>query len=320
MSNLSVVTGVAGFIGSNLAERLLAEGHRVIGIDCFTDYYAREAKEANLAGLGENPGFSLTEADLCDVEIAPLLRGARYIYHEAAQPGVRASWGTQFRDYSDNNLLATQRLLEAARDVGVIKFVFASSSSVYGNPPHLPTREDSPLRPYSPYGVTKLAAENLCHLYHDNFGLPTVALRYFTVFGPRQRPDMAFRRFMKSMIEGEPLTLYGDGDQTRDFTYVADIVEANLLAARSDVSGRALNIGGGTRITVRDVIAKVGQALGIEPRIERLDVQHGDARHTWADTTAARELLGFKPRFGLDEGLAREAAWVRERRESLGLA
>ena len=312
MSEKCLITGVAGFVGSHLAERLADEGYQVVGIDCFTDYYDRALKEANLASLRARPGFRLIQADLCAADLAPIVRDVEYVFHEAAQPGVRSSWGTQFNIYTDNNILATQRLLEATRSTGVRKLVFASSSSVYGNAPHLPMREDMPLRPYSPYGVTKLAAENLCHLYHDNFGVPTVALRYFTVYGPRQRPDMAFNRFMRAILQGRPLSLYGDGAQTRDFTYVADIVEANILAMRSEITGRALNIGGGSRITVREVIQKVANALGREAIVEQISSQHGDARHTWADTSAAAELLGFHPRVSLEEGLAAEAAWLRQ--------
>lgn len=310
MSETCLVTGVAGFVGSHLAERLTDEGYQVVGVDCFTDYYDRSLKEANLTSLRARPGFRLIKADLCTADLGPIVSEVDYVFHDAAQPGVRSSWGTQFQIYTDNNVLATQRLLEATRD-RLRKLVFASSSSVYGNAPRLPMTEDMPLRPYSPYGVTKLAAENLCHLYHDNFGAPTVALRYFTVYGPRQRPDMAFNRFMRAILLGRPLTLYGDGAQTRDFTYVADIVEANMLAMRSDVAGMALNIGGGSRITVKEVIRKVADALGEEAIVHQISSQHGDARHTWADTSAAAELLGFRPKVGLEEGLAAEAAWLR---------
>ena len=311
MSDKCLVTGCAGFIGSHIAERLLAQGYDVLGVDCFTDYYARAIKEANLAASLRKPGFRFIQADLCNADLGPLLQGVGYVFHEAAQAGVRSSWGSRFHVYTNHNILATQRLLEACRGSGIRKFVFASSSSVYGNTRALPMREDAPLRPYSPYGVTKLAAEHLCQLYHDNWGVPVIALRYFTVYGPRQRPDMAFNRFIRAILRGEPLTLYGDGAQTRDFTYVDDIVEANMLAMQADLSGRTFNIGGGSRVTVANVIELIGQALGQQPIIRRLARQAGDARHTWADTTAAQEALGFCPQVTLEEGLAAEAAWIR---------
>lgn len=310
MAEVCLVTGAAGFIGSHLVERLLREGYQVIGVDCFTDYYPRAYKERNLSAVRENPRFAFVEADLCAVEVGEWVQQADYVLHLAAQPGVRGSWGANFEVYTRNNILATQRLLEAARNSELRKFVFASSSSVYGNVATLPVDEAAMPRPYSPYGVTKLAAEHLCHLYHDNYGVPTVALRYFTVYGPRQRPDMAFYRFIKAIATGREVSLYGDGSQTRDFTYVDDVVEANLLAMRSPVTGRAFNIGGGARVTVRKVICMLEEILGKRAKIVQRERQHGDAGHTWADITAAQRLLGFHPRMNLYQGLVAQAEWL----------
>lgn len=313
MPDTCLVTGVAGFIGSHLAERLVRDGRRVVGLDCFTDYYARSAKERNLAWLRTQPGFSFLELDLCTVDLQRVLaqEGIEVVFHQAAQAGVRASWGREFATYTQNNVLATQRLLEAARDHGVRRFVYASSSSVYGDAPELPMRETSRPQPLSPYGVTKLAAEHLCMLYHANFGLPTVSLRYFTVYGPRQRPDMGFHRFIRALLRGQPLPIYGNGEQTRDFTYVDDIVAANLLAMRADVAGVVLNIGGGSRVTLNHVLELLAEILQLPLQIDRQGAQHGDVRHTWADTSAAQRLLGYAPKCNLAAGLAAEAEWLK---------
>ena len=239
-----LVTGVAGFIGSHLAEVLLDQGHTVIGIDCFTDYYAREFKERNLLGLKEKKEFQLIETDLLNLDLVALLKQVDWVFHLAAQAGVRASWGMNFEIYTHNNILATQKLLEASKDTELKGFIYASSSSVYGDTKQLPTPERTYLQPLSPYGVTKLAAEHLCYLYYKNFGVPTVALRYFTVYGPRQRPDMAFHRFLKAaLMEGE-IEIYGDGQQSRDFTYISDIVTAHLLTMKRFYPGEVFNIGG----------------------------------------------------------------------------
>jgi len=309
----SIVTGAAGFIGSHLCERLLGVGHRVIGVDAFTDYYPRPDKEANLTALRGQPGFELREADLAHAELGALVGEADFILHQAGQPGVRPSWGTEFDQYVVRNVLATQRLLEAARGSRRLqRLVFASSSSVYGQARDLPLREDSLPQPFSPYGVTKLAAEHLCLLYHQNFGVPTVALRYFTVYGPRQRPDMGFRRFIRAALEDRPIPVYGDGEQTRDFTYVADAVEANLLALTAPVAGRVFNIGGGSRVSLNEILRTLeevlGQAIRRAPQVE----QPGDVRHTWADTARAREHLGFAPRVSLRVGLEQQVAWARQ--------
>ena len=313
MVKVCLVTGAAGFIGSHLVERLLQSGFRVVGIDCFTDNYAREIKERNLALAKTYEQFSFVEADLCVADLREWVRDADYVFHEAAQPGVRGSWGSNFDVYTTNNILATQRLLEAARETSIRKFVYASSASVYGNAPVLPVSEDATLRPYSPYGVTKLAAEHLCHLYHDNFGVPTVSLRYFTVYGPRQRPDMAFHRFIRAIAAERTLPLFGDGTQTRDFTYVKDVVEANILALESPITGRPFNIGGGSRVTVNDAIRMLEEIIGKRARLDRRDSQYGDAGHTWANSAAAQEVLGFRPQTDLREGLVAEVDWLLEK-------
>jgi UDP-glucose 4-epimerase len=306
----AVVTGAAGFIGSTLAERLLADGHEVLGIDCFTDYYPREAKERNVASLRAYDRFRLVEARLQEADLVPLVEGADHVYHLAAQAGVRASWGRDFEHYTGHNVLATQRLLEAALAAGRPRIVYASSSSVYGDAPVLPLREDGPCQPVSPYGVTKLAAEHLAVLYHRNFGLPTVSLRFFTVYGPRQRPDMAFHRFLKAARDGQPITVYGDGLQTRDFTFVDDIVAAVLAAALSGRPGSVYNVGGGERIALNDVLRVIEQVTARPLSVHRQEAQKGDMRDTFADTSAAARDLGFRSRVSLAEGLAREWQWL----------
>jgi nucleoside-diphosphate-sugar epimerase len=307
-----VVTGAAGFIGSQLVERLLAEGHDVTGIDAFVDYYPRPVKERNLRVPRSSERFELVEGALQDMDLAPLLRGTGEVYHLAAQAGVRASWGAEFERYTEHNVLGTQRLLEAAAAAGVPRIVYASSSSVYGDSEALPLREDSPCRPVSPYGVTKLAAEHLCHLYHRNLGLPVVSLRYFTAYGPRQRPDMAFHRFLKACRDGTELVVYGDGRQTRDFTYIDDILAATRAAAQTGRPGAAYNVGGGERVALNDVLGLIEQVTGRPLHIRTEEAQRGDMRDTFADTEAARRDLGFRPTVPLREGLAREWEWLKE--------
>lgn len=300
---LSLVTGVAGFIGSHLARRLLSEGHQVRGVDCFTDYYPRWIKERNIRSLREHPCFTLLERDLLDFS-DQLLEGVDLIFHQAAQPGVRASWGQEFSIYTRNNILVTQRLLEAARKYNLKRFVFASSSSVYGEANSLPMKEENLPRPVSPYGVSKLAAEHLCTLYYRNFKVPTVSLRYFTVYGPGQRPDMAFYRFIRAACRQDELQIFGTGEQTRDFTFVDDIVEANLAASlREEAVGNIYNIGGGSRISINGVISILSRLTGKPLKVNYLPAQAGDPPHTYADTGRAREDLGFIPRVTLYEGL-----------------
>lgn len=307
----TLVTGAAGFIGSHLCESLLADGHEVVGVDAFIPYYPREVKESNLDRARAQAGFRLVEGRLQELDLAPLLDGAAQVFHLAAQAGVRASWGRDFEVYTENNVLATQRLLEAAVAAGTPRLVYASSSSVYGDARELPLREAGACQPVSPYGVTKLAAEHLCVLYERNFGLPTVSLRYFTVYGPRQRPDMAFHRFLRAARDGTPITLYGDGSQTRDFTFVADIVRATRAAAEAGRPGWVYNVGGGERVAMSDVLTRIERVTGRPLRVERQPAQKGDMRDTFADTAAARRDLGFASTLDLDEGLAREWEWLR---------
>jgi UDP-glucose 4-epimerase len=308
----ALVTGAAGFIGSHLAERLLGEGWVVTGVDCFTDYYARSLKEENLAAFREHPGFTLVEADLLAGDLAPLVAGQDVVFHLAGQAGVRASWGRDFGIYTQNNVLVTQRLLEAARDAGLQRFVYASSGSIYGDVTALPITEETLPRPVSPYGVTKLAGEHLCHLYHTSFRVPAVRLRYFTVYGPRQRPDMAFHRFIRALLRDEAFPLYGDGQQTRDFTFVGDVVQSTLAAIHAPPGG-VYNVAGGARVSVNQVISVLEELVGRPPRVDRQAEQAGDQRHTWADTSAAHRDLGYAPQVGLRDGLAAEVAWLRDR-------
>jgi nucleoside-diphosphate-sugar epimerase len=307
-----LVTGAAGFIGSHLAERLVASGRSVLGVDCFTDYYPRERKEANLAAVAGSAGFELVEADLARDDVRPLLEGVSGVCHLAAQAGVRASWGAEFESYIASNIRATQRLLEAAKDTGIERFVYASSSSVYGETDDLPMREAGRVRPISPYGVTKLAAEHLALLYHRSYGLPVVSLRYFTVYGPRQRPDMAFHRFIRAALEGRPVTILGDGEQTRDFTFVGDVVTATVLALDGGPAGEVLNVGGGSRVTLNEAIATIESTLGLPIERRHEAPARGDVSDTLADNRRARDLLGFRPEVTLPEGLRRQCEWMKE--------
>ena len=303
-----LVTGVAGFIGSHLAERLLADGHEVVGIDAFIEYYPRSMKEQNIEKICSSRRFTFIEGNLLTLSLAPLMDGVDFIFHQAAQPGVRASWGSSFSIYTDCNILATQRLLDTllTTDRQIKRFVYASSSSVYGITRALPVSETTPPQPISPYGVTKLAGEHLCQLYHYNFGIPTVALRYFTVYGPHQRPDMAFHRFCKAIIHRQPIHVFDDGTQTRDFTYVTDIVEANVRAATSETQGSIMNIAGGSRVTVREVIALLEEISNSKVQVIFEQKQYGDVRDTFADISRVQRLIDYRPLTSLREGLARE--------------
>ena len=307
-----VVTGAAGFIGSNLCRELLAAGHVVTGIDAFTDYYPRWIKERNVVPLRKEPDFELLDKDLDAMDLATVLGGADAVYHLAAQAGVRASWGRSFDVYTRNNIQVTQKLLEASRDLGLKKFIYASSSSVYGLTPVLPMAETNFVQPLSPYGVSKLAAEQLCFLYFKNFGVPAVSLRFFTVYGPSQRPDMAFHKFFKAMAEDREFTVFGDGRQTRDFTFVADIVRANLAALEKGRPGETYNVGGGHRRTLADVIGIMEGVSGVAARVRWADRQKGDVPDTWADIAKARKDLDYSPRTELEDGLRQEWNWVRE--------
>jgi UDP-glucose 4-epimerase len=305
-----VITGAAGFIGSHLSEACLARGWEVIGVDCFTDYYDPAIKRSNVAEALAHPRFRLLEADLSTDPLLPVLEGADTVFHLAAQAGVRASWGTRFDAYTASNVVALQRLLEAAKDGSVGKVVFASSSSVYGDAERLPTGEDTTPSPVSPYGATKVLGEHLCSIYRRSYGLPLVALRYFSVFGPRQRPDMAFWRLIDSALNGTEMTVYGDGRQTRDFTCVHDIVAATIAAADLAPSGAVYNVGGGARTSLLEAIEIVTRELGA-PNLRFRPHQRGDARDTAADTTRIREELEFVPRWDVARGLAEQIAWQR---------
>ena len=306
----ALVTGAAGFIGSHLSAALLDSGATVTGVDCFTDYYPRPWKEANLATVKDRRGFTFVKGALQEMDLKPVLAGVTHVFHLAAQAGVRKSWGRDFDVYTRDNIEATQRLLEALAGVPIERFVYASSSSVYGDEVLLPMKEDAYLQPLSPYGVSKLAAEHLAHLYWANHGVPAVSLRYFTVYGPRQRPDMGFQRFFTAVQQGKPITVYGDGEQTRDFTFVGDAVAATIAAGNQGVPGRVYNIGGGSRVTLNHVLDLISKVTGRPVAIRREPDQKGDMRHTYADTSAARRDLGFAPRVTLEEGLAQQYRWI----------
>jgi UDP-glucose 4-epimerase len=302
----ALVTGCAGFIGSSLVDRLLELGYDVTGIDCYTDYYARSIKEKNIAMAKKNPCFNFIERDLREMETFP---DVDYIFHEAAQAGVRASWGSNFSVYTSNNIAVTQRLLEWYKGKPLKKFVYASSSSVYGNA-RLPLHEEATPRPISPYGVAKLAAEHLCYLYYFNYQIPVVSLRYFTVYGPRQRPDMAINKFFRAALNNSEITIYGDGTQTRDFTYIDDIVAANIIAAEYSGSGEVFNIGGGNRISVNDLIVLIQEITGHEIHMRKILNQKGDVNDTLADIRSARSILGWKPETNLNKGLTLYYQWL----------
>lgn len=321
------VTGVAGFVGSHLAERLLADGHEVVGVDSFTDYYPRAIKEKNLTNVRSHKRFTFHQEQLLRLNLPQLLQGIDWIFHQAAQAGVRASWGKEFATYTELNILTTQQLLEAAKTEAVRKslrsIVFASSSSVYGNAESLPTLETACPQPISPYGVTKLAAEHLMVLYAKEFNLPTVSLRYFTVYGPRQRPDMAFNRLIKGALLGEGFTVFGDGNQTRDFTYIDDIVGANIGSAEALATsalatsagatmpfGTVMNIGGGSRVSLNEVIGLVENILKKKIDVRYQHSEAGDAKHTSANTELAARFLAYQPKVSLADGLSAEVNWM----------
>lgn len=310
----SVITGCAGFIGSHLAERCLARGDRVIGIDLLTDYYDVDQKRANLGRLTSLPGFEFVESDLA-AGFDDYAQRADVVFHQAGQPGVRASWRDQFDEYLSRNVQATQRVLEACVRGGVDRVVYASSSSVYGNAERYPVNETMQPRPFSPYGVTKLAAEHLCSLYASNFGLSVVSLRYFTVYGPRQRPDMATHRLFEAALEGTTFPLYGTGAQLRDFTFVGDVVTANLLAAEADVPpGLVANIAGGSSCSMLDLVSTIEEIAGRHIEIDYRDPVRGDVRRTGGLTDVARDEFGWTPDTALRKGLEVQYRWHLTRR------
>jgi nucleoside-diphosphate-sugar epimerase len=303
-----VVTGAAGFIGSHLCERLLDQGHEVVGLDAFVPYYPRADKERNLAGLLGRPRFRFHELDLRLDALDAVVADAEAVFHLAAMPGLTRSW-TDFEGYSSCNLAATQRLLEALRTAPRLRrLVHASTSSVYGK--DASGDETLPTRPVSPYGVTKLAAEHLCRAYADAYRLPVVILRYFSVYGPRQRPDMGYHRFVRALLADEPITVYGDGRQVRGNTYVADCVEATVAAVAAP-PGEVFNVGGGETASVWDVLRLMEALTGRRARVRRHAARAGDQQQTFADTTRLRRLLGWEPRTRLADGLAQQLAWHR---------
>lgn len=310
MGGKVVVTGAAGFIGSHLAERLLGEGYRVVGVDSFTDYYDVRIKRDNLGALLSHDAFELVEGSLNDIDLDALLKGTAVVFHQAAQPGVRASWGERFDEYVDCNIRATQALLEAATDHPLERIVYASSSSVYGETAELPMKETHRTLPVSPYGVTKLDAENLCLLYQRNHGLAVVCLRYFTVYGPRQRPDMAFHRFIRAALDGGRIDVYGNGAQTRDFTYVDDVVDANLAAMSYRGGESVFNVGGGSRVAINEVLDLIAGVTGHGLDVRFSERQRGDVTHTYADAGLAAQELGVTPKTPLETGIEREVEWV----------
>lgn len=311
MANV-LVTGAAGFIGSHLTQACLERGHRVLGIDSLTSYYDPELKRTNLAQISDDASWTFLEGDLVDLDLVSLLDGIEIVFHLAAQAGVRSSWGQTFGSYVDSNVTALQRLLEASRSATALeRFVFASSSSVYGDAERLPTAEETPLQPISPYGATKALGEHLCRLYHRSHGLPTVMLRYFTVYGPRQRPDMAFNKLIRAALEHEEIVIYGDGGQTRDFTFVHDAVDGTIAAAADGHPGAVYNLGGGSRTSMNEVLDMIAELTGEELNVSRVAAQAGDARDTAADTNRARAQLGFAPSRSLYDGLVEQTNWHR---------
>lgn len=306
-----LITGVAGFIGSHLAEKLLKQGCQVIGVDSFTDYYSRELKLKNLARIIEEKNFCLVEEDLLQMDLGKVMQKVDNIVHLAAQPGVRASWGDNFHNYLSRNVETTQRLLEELPLDSVERFIFASSSSVYGSIEEAPVREGSQRVPASPYGLSKLAAEELVQLYVRERKVPATILRYFTVYGPRQRPDMALSRFISAVLQGETLQVFGDGEQMREMTYVSDVVEATVAAMRKPAGG-IYNVGGGVRATINELIDQVERALGIEAVITHQPFADGDVRSTWADLTLVTQQLDYKPQVGLEAGVKAQVKWMLE--------
>jgi UDP-glucuronate 4-epimerase len=310
-----LVTGCAGFLGSRLAERLIDEGCDVVGVDCFMPYYPRATKERNLERLREEPCFSLLELDLARAPLDGVLDGVDVVFHLAAQAGVRGSFGESFATYLRNNVFATQRLLEQAAGSAIAAFVYASSSSVYGDAASYPTSELSERRPVSPYGMTKVATEELAGVYMRCFGVPAVGLRYFTAYGPRQRPDMAFTRFFGCALARRPLPINGDGHQVRDFTFVDDVVDGTMAAARLGRPGAAYNIGGGNPVQLVDAIRLIGELTGRRLELDRRPAPIGDPRRTGCDGDRARDDLGFVPRTDLRDGLAAQLEWILGKRD-----
>jgi UDP-glucose 4-epimerase len=307
----TLVTGAAGFIGSHLCKKLILNGAHILAIDSFTDFYPRWLKEKNIQSLVNHPNFELIPRDLLDLELNNIMEKIDVVFHLAAQPGVRTSWGSDFSVYTKNNIDVTQRLLEAAKKTTITKFIYASSSSVYGLSPELPMSETNTLHPFSPYGVTKLAAENLCTLYHKNYGIPCISLRFFTVYGPGQRPDMAFHKFFKAILNNEEITIFGDGQQTRDFTFIDDIIRANLSSIESGNPGETYNLGGGTQKKLSDILPILQEITQTQTKIRYVKREKGDVPHTFADIKKAKKDLNYSPQVTLEDGLKLEWDWIK---------
>jgi len=307
----AVVTGVAGFIGSSLAEKLLKENFKVVGIDCFTDYYSKNIKKKNLTNCLKNEHFTFIQKNILELDLEPIIKNSQCLFHQAAQPGVRASWGSQFDTYVKDNILVTQKNLESAKEVKTFeKIVMASSSSVYGNQEGKMIEESTLTKPISPYGATKLVAENLGNLYAENFDLPVISLRYFTVYGPRQRPDMAFSKFIRSNISNKEIEVFGDGNQIRDFTYISDIVEANILSMNSSSKSGIFNIGGGSTHSVNQILEMIKNITGNENIIKFKPKQNGDVFKTESDIEKARKNLNYSPKIDIKKGLENQFQWI----------
>ncbi|MCJ7710942.1 MAG: NAD-dependent epimerase/dehydratase family protein [Chloroflexi bacterium] len=309
------VTGAAGFVGSHLCEALLDAGHHVVALDAFVPYYPRELKERNLAELRGSERFIFHETDLRSDALEPILEASDAVIHLAAMAGLALSW-RDLELYASCNLLATGRLLDAVRSTGIRRLVHVSTSSVYGT--EAVGNEGLPLRPISPYGVTKLAAEHLVSAHAAAFGIDTVVLRYFSIYGPRQRPDMAYHRFIEAMLDGRTIDVYGDGEQSRSNTFVGDAVSATLLALERGRSGTVYNVGGGETITLNEAIELIAEAIGVRPEVIRGPTRPGDQRHTAADVTLAAQELDWRPVTAAREGLVRQVAWQREQRVDPG--
>lgn len=306
-----LVTGAAGFIGSHVVARLLKEGHEVTGVDCFDTYYSRAHKEKNLLPVLLHPQFKFLEDNLATMALVKVQKGTEAVVHLAGQPGVRGSWGSSFNRYVANNIQVTQRLLEEFKGSKLKRFVYASSSSVYGDVGEI-LSEEMRVEPKSPYGVTKLAAEHLCQLYHLAHKMPTVSLRFFSVYGPGQRPDMAFHRFGLSLLREAAISIYGDGKQIRDYTYVEDVVEVVNAALTADVAGQVVNVGGGSPATLLEAVGLLEEVSGMTCAKTFLERQKGDVLSTRADTAKLERLFGFKPRVSFREGLARQWEWMKK--------
>ena len=304
-----LVTGAAGFIGSHLTDRLLELGHKVVGVDGFNSYYSWERKSKNLTQALAKENFRLVKRDLLELDLKELLQEVSSVVHLAAEPGVRSSWGENFSRYLERNVEVTQRLLEAASERALERFVFASSSSVYGSSGEGPVREDDQRRPASPYGLSKLAAEELIGVYRREREVSATILRYFTVYGPRQRPEMALSRFISAAARGETLQVFGDGNQTREMTYVSDVVDATLAALEAQPGG-VYNIGGGAQATVNKLVDHVQRALKTSVEVSYHPAVQGDVRSTWADLERAERELGYRPQVGLEEGIEAQVEWA----------